>query len=150
MSWGEFLWSWKGRLNRLQFLFGLHGLALVTFVLSYVLLPILASEDMVGSGYRATDRVNQVMMFSALPAIPFQASMLVLRVHDLDHSGWLVLAWFAAACLLSAMLSVFPDYRALLEWLGLLIALVFLWIAFAPGAPTANDYGPPPAAGWWP
>ncbi len=150
MSWAKFLWSWDGRLNRLQFLLGCHGLGLVTILVSYILLPTLAAEDMVGAGYRVTERVSWVMTLSALPALPFQASMMVRRLHDLNRSGRIVVGLFAAACLVPLAIPVPDGYRAFFSWLGLLLGLVFLWMVLAPGVPTANNYGPAPAAGWWP
>ncbi len=76
--------------------------------------------------------------------------MLVRRVHDLNRSGWIVLAWFAATWLVVAAYFALPDHRVLIERLALPIALVILWMALAPGDTAANDYGPAPAAGWWP
>jgi uncharacterized membrane protein YhaH (DUF805 family) len=68
-----------------------------------------------------------ILLLSYAPLLVVSWIIWIQRLHDLNHSGWLSLLW------LVPLLNLF----------------FFLYIQFAPGSDSANDYGPPPPPNRW-
>ncbi len=129
-----------GRLNRLRFfLYGLSAaliamIAMVTFAL-------------LGFGAAGSGLGGAVWLIGILVAIPVYIGLLwvqicltVKRLHDLNHSGWWMLAVFGFS-----LVSGFADTA---EMLGLVlnipIIIYGLYLLFWPGTAGDNQYGPDP------
>jgi uncharacterized membrane protein YhaH (DUF805 family) len=149
LSWRDFLWSWNGRLNRLQCLLGVYCLGFLSTVAMFVVAPLFSDLASISGG--AIQILALAIFLPTVVALPFQASMVVRRAHDHGRSARVVLAWLFAAVVV-AMLAETPMIRgtALEVFLVLPIPLALFGIILATGHAQANAYGPPPARGWWP
>ena len=129
------LFGFAGRMGRLRYLSYTFvsslviylGLGMVVGILAAILIPMFAQ----GGGSTAGEVLFVLVYLAILAAIlVVQAQYGVRRLHDLNMNGWL--------------------------WLIMLVPLVNiifgLYLLFAPGTDTANNYGPPPppnTAGVW-
>jgi uncharacterized membrane protein YhaH (DUF805 family) len=149
LSWREFLLSWNGRLNRRQAALGLYGLGFVAMIAIFILLPIVGFPS--GGGYIVSQGGMFAIYLTQVVVAPFQASMLVRRVHDHGKSGWIWLA-VLAAFLVGLAFAELPGIRD--TAFGIIVAmpivLGFFWLISAPGDARPNKYGPPPRPTWWP
>lgn len=151
MSWREFLWSWRGRLNRRQALLGIYGVGIPATVVIMILIALFATPASNGGYLLSQETSFIVRILPNLAVLPLVASMLVRRVHDHGKSGRVVLVWLAVAvvALMFASVSAIRD-TAWEVLLMLPISLSFFWLLLYPGDAGANKYGQPPAPSWWP
>lgn len=119
----------NGRIGRLRYLAYSFVTGLVTVfiagILAAILIPIFAMK---GSKDGMSIGVIIVMLLIYIPSIASMFIMAKRRLNDLNHTGWLSLLMFAP-----------------------LLNFVFaLYLMFAPGTKTSNNYGPRPVKNsWW-
>jgi uncharacterized membrane protein YhaH (DUF805 family) len=118
------LFAWRGRIGRLRYLaYSTGTMLLYAFVMGVaaaILIP-LAGGGSKGPAF---------IVFIVLAYIPIIITSVVMtrrRLNDLNHSGWL-------------QLLLFIPFVNLFFW---------LYLVFAPGTPTANQYGPRPVKNSW-
>jgi uncharacterized membrane protein YhaH (DUF805 family) len=122
--------SFQGRIGRVRYL--AYGLP--------AYLPMLVAA-LIGGGLMALTR-NPAAMFvplglAGLVTLWLALRVLVLRLHDLNRSGWTALVF-----LLPVPVAVTGSPVAIMAAF-VIIGLMALALTFWPGADEANDYGPP-------
>ncbi|UPT64388.1 MAG: DUF805 domain-containing protein [Hyphomonadaceae bacterium JAD_PAG50586_4] len=149
MNWVRFLFSFKGRINRLQALLGLYGFG-VLCMLAPILLTLILGQT--GGGILLASAFGALFMVSFAFMVVSQIAIAVRRAHDVGLSGWAVIWWFALVCALVAAKQIWPSIEA--SWLGLVLiaptALAAFSLFVVPGQPLAHRFGDPPRAGWLP
>jgi uncharacterized membrane protein YhaH (DUF805 family) len=128
------LFTWKGRLGRLRFF--LYGLASVLImVLGFV--PIALEEK-----YPRVPDADPSTGAFLLIATGFGAAIwignvtAIRRLHDLNLSGWWLLAGFLPSLFVSSPSSIIQAISVIF-WLG-----EPLYLMFTPGNPGDNRFGP--------
>ena len=146
---GISLWfSTRGRISRstywLKFVLPLAGIQIVGTVLDGML------------GFDDPDELGPVgRLLLLLTLWPVMVS-LVKRLHDLDHPGWFVGAFFGgifAVMVIAAQVIPAPGHVALMLAIPLLVLILMgFWcgikISFFRGTIGPNRYGPDPLATW--
>lgn len=116
MSWGQLLFSFRGRVNRTMF--WLFGVALLVLFGTLECINVMSGEK-AQAGVGIVDLVTALCWLIVVwPSLAMTAK----RWHDLDMSAW----WM--------LIGIVP-------FVGGLISLVFT--GFVPGTPGANRYGEP-------
>jgi uncharacterized membrane protein YhaH (DUF805 family) len=139
---GGSLLGFGGRLPRLRyFLLGLVTLALFAAAMGVIVL----ATRVPGVSVRTAAIAGAVVVLVVASVVG--AGLTVRRLHDLDLSGWWILAiWLGPAALQQAILRLAGDPKpgnALAAAVELAIGLA-LWLL--PGTPGANRFGPDPRA----
>ena len=110
------VFAMKGRIGRVRYIAYSMGLNMAAMLVLMVVGGILA----VVMGLSGADPSMFVLLAFVfyIPLFAIGFILAIRRAHDMGHSGWLSLL--------------------------ILVPLANLWFLFAPGTPTANEYGPKP------
>lgn len=132
--------SLSQRLNRLRYAcYQLAGMLVV--VLAGILLAVFAAA-MKNGGEPLAMAIVVVGVLMVLAMMVYMIALMVRRLHDLGHSGWLVLAIFLVS--LAPLLVLWLGGSAtLLMFASLLQPLAMLYLLVAAGQPGMNAYGTP-------
>jgi uncharacterized membrane protein YhaH (DUF805 family) len=136
-SLGQSLFSFEGRMRRLHFGFVQLGFMFLWFGLAFVLIMGLLATEGAGSGFENGDPmmgamggIFGVICLIAIPALWVNFAVQVKRLHDLEHSGFLVLV---------------PMFAGIIPFVGGFISIGFIfWLIFADGIAGHNKFGPDP------
>ncbi|QIG96758.1 MULTISPECIES: DUF805 domain-containing protein [unclassified Bradyrhizobium] len=165
MDWANYLFGFKGRVNRAKFWLG--GLIIVCWMMFLALLVVsagLGGKDGFGFNvddiFRAFDPDSYKSLTSAgLPALLVKASGTALfvwvyiavsikRLHDRDKSGWWMVPFFAIPGLMSQFSDRLPDESYWVMAAGTIVFVLYIWgfieLAFLRGTSYPNRYGPNP------
>ncbi|MGY3583845.1 uncharacterized membrane protein YhaH (DUF805 family) [Bradyrhizobium sp. USDA 4341] len=166
MDWANYLFGFKGRVNRAKF--WLAALIIVCWMMLLAALVILAGLGGKGASFgfnvddifRAFDPDSYKSLTSAgLPALLVKASGTALfvwvyiavsikRLHDRDKSGWWIVPFFAIPGLMSQFSDRLPDDSYWAMAAGGIVSVLYIWgfieLAFLRGTPYPNRYGPNP------
>lgn len=137
-----------GRLNRIRY-FGynvLIGVILMLCFIAFFFLTLLGMSDISGLAGIGTALLLVIPLF--LVVIWVKICLIVKRLHDLNQSGWWILALLALYGLSFGGWWYLSDMGDSME----IVALVFnlpitgmtLWLLFWPGTDGDNQYGPDP------
>jgi uncharacterized membrane protein YhaH (DUF805 family) len=110
------VFAMNGRIGRVRYIAYSMGITMALMLVMGVLLAITAV--MVGMGAGGEGMLMLMVGLFYIPMIAVGFILAIRRAHDMGHSGWLSLL--------------------------ILVPLANLWFIFAPGTPTANEYGPRP------
>lgn len=110
------VFAMNGRIGRVRYIAYSMGITMALMLVLGVLLAIMAVVVGLGGGGEGMIMLMAVLFYIPLFAVGF--ILAIRRAHDMGHSGWLSLL--------------------------ILVPLANLWFIFAPGTPTANEYGPRP------
>lgn len=132
--------SLSQRLNRLRY--ACYQLAAMLVVaLAGILLAVFAAA-MKNGGEPLAMAIVVVAVLMVLAMMVYMIALMVRRLHDLGHSGWLVLAIFLVS--LAPLLVLWLGGSAtLLMFASLLQPLAMLYLLVAAGQPGMNAYGTP-------
>ncbi len=132
--------SLSQRLNRLRY--ACYQLAAIVVVaLAGILLAVFAGALRNGSD-PLTIGIVIVALLMVLAMAIYMIGLMVRRLHDLGHSGWLVLVIFLVS--LAPLLVLWLGGGAtMLMFSSLLQPLAMLYLLVAAGQPGMNDYGTP-------
>jgi uncharacterized membrane protein YhaH (DUF805 family) len=166
MDWANYLFGFKGRVNRAKFwLAGLIIVCWMMFLAALVILAGLGGKDAsfgfdVDDIFRAFDPDSyKSMTWTGLPALLVKASGTALfvwvyiavsikRLHDRDKSGWWMVPFFAIPGLMSQFGDRLPDESYWIVAAGTIVFVLYIWgfieLAFLRGTRYPNRYGPDP------
>lgn len=151
MSWVRFIFSFQGRLNRLQALTGLYGIGLM-LMLALVLGSSLIGQVAPGDGIVLASSSGAFVLVGLAVMLASQIAIFVRRAHDLGLSVWVVACWLTLVCALVGARLIWPMLAD--SWLELVlvipVVLAAFWVLLEPGQPMANRFGEPPRPGWLP
>ncbi len=111
------LFSFRGRSGRLEYF--LHSISELFVILGFIFLLVSLEEMGIES---SADIVGFLLLGALLLSVISEIAVTARRLHDLDQSGWMILA------------GLIPIYN-IIQGFQLL---------FSPGTPFNNRYGPPP------
>ncbi len=141
MSWGQFLFSFNGRINRAKYWLYVVGAFVAITVIALLLIGITALSPML------------LMVPSAVAAVIYLALLYAglavgaKRLHDRNKSAWWLLAFYVAPALLSGVAGV-PDSLGLKLIVGFASMALGIWgfveLGCMGGTVGPNEYGPDP------
>ena len=155
MSWRQFLFSFKGRINRTQFWAGQSAFLCLVFLLPIVFPMRFMSNLTTASagGIAVTLALFSLAVIYSAIVIWMCFASLTKRAHDRNKSGWWLLACNIPFLLLAAykvapMQFANSDVGIVLSTLLVLASSatgIWVWIetGFLAGAPSANQFGGP-------
>ena len=129
------------RLNRLRFAcysFASTCIAFLLIVLGFILLQSQPFDDQI----KAKVLVGASLALSVFVSV-YWCVLMVRRLHDIGHSGWLVLVFFGAVFAMPIMMLVIPVSPQLLMAVSLVIPLFMLYLMAAESSSGMNTYGTP-------
>ncbi|MBG0795852.1 tetratricopeptide repeat protein [Methylocystis sp. H62] len=138
------LFSFKGRLNRLHFLFVQLGIIACLFVIntSIIILLVTSPPSVLAAGLL----ICELLML--LPLLWIVAATTVKRLHDLNNNGYYVIIFsiptFYVLLLLFGILNPFLDYRFTGYAFFFSLAFILFYVAallLVPGTRGANRFG---------
>ncbi|GKQ53239.1 DUF805 domain-containing protein [Bradyrhizobium sp. Ce-3] len=163
MDWANYLFGFKGRINRAKFWLG--GLIIVcwmAFLAALVIVAGLGGKDAsfsfnVEDIFRAFDPDSyKSLTWAGVPTLVAKASGTVLfvwvyiavsikRLHDRDKSGWWMIPFFAIPGLMSQFGGRLPDESYWVIAAGTIVFVLYIWgfieLAFLRGTSYPNRYG---------
>ncbi|WFU33553.1 DUF805 domain-containing protein [Bradyrhizobium brasilense] len=165
MDWANYLFGFKGRVNRAKF--WLAGLIIVCWMMFLALLAVSAGlggkngfSFNVDDIFRAFDPDSyRSLSWAGLPALLVKAcgtflfvwvyvAVSIKRLHDRDKSGWWMVPFFAIPGLMSQFSDRLPDESYWVMAAGLIVFMLYIWgfieLAFLRGTGYPNRYGPNP------
>jgi uncharacterized membrane protein YhaH (DUF805 family) len=141
MSWGQFLFSFNGRINRAKYWLYVVGAFATITVIALFLIGITVLSPML------------MMVPSAVAAVIYLALLYAglavgaKRLHDRNKSAWWLLAFYLAPALLSGVAGV-PDSLGLKLIVGFASMALGIWgfveLGYMSGTVGPNEYGPDP------
>lgn len=132
--------SLSQRLNRLRY--ACYQLAAMLVVaLAGILLAVFAAA-MKNGGEPLAMAIVVVGVLMVLAMMVYMIALMVRRLHDLGHSGWLVLAIFLVS-LAPLLVLWLGGSVTVLMFASLLQPLAMLYLLVAAGQPGMNPYGTP-------
>jgi uncharacterized membrane protein YhaH (DUF805 family) len=137
---GQLLFGFSGRLPRLRYFL----LSLIPAAVAFATGIFLAMNAGAGLAVFSEPRLVACMVVLVLAWI-VGLSLTVRRLHDLNLSGWWILAiWIVPAALEAGAVQALnnPQLGSLLSSVASL--LIGLWLCLAPGTRGANRFGPDP------
>ena len=137
---GQLLFGFSGRLPRLRYFLLVADPAILAFGTGIVLAIDFAS-GLAGMREPALVACAAVFLLACIVGL----SLTVRRLHDLDLSGWWILAiWFVPAALEAGAVQLVNNPQ-LGSTLSSVVALAIgLWLWLAPGTRGANRFGSDP------
>ncbi|MGF6310648.1 uncharacterized membrane protein YhaH (DUF805 family) [Bradyrhizobium sp. i1.8.4] len=166
MDWANYLFGFKGRVNRAKFwLAGLIIVCWMMFLAAVVILAGLGGKDAsfgfnVEDIFRAFDPDSyKSVTWARLPALLVKAggtalfvwvyiAVSIKRLHDRDKSGWWMVPFFAIPGFMSQFGGRLPDESYWIVAAGTIVFVLYIWgfieLAFLPGTRYPNRYGPNP------
>lgn len=165
MDWANYLFGFKGRVNRAKF--WLAGLIVVCWMMFLALLVVsagLGGKDGFGFNvddvFRAFDPDSYTSLsWVGLPALLVKGcgtflfvwvyiAVSIKRLHDRDKSGWWMVPFFAIPGLMSQFSDRLPDHSYWVMAAGAIVFALYIWgfieLAFLRGTSYPNRYGPNP------
>ena len=165
MDWANYLFGFKGRVNRAKFwLAALIIVCWMIFLAALVISAGLGGKD--GFGFNVDDIFRvfdpdsyRSLTLARLPTLLVKASGTVLfvwvyiavsikRLHDRDRSGWWMVPFFAIPGLMSQFSDRLPDDSYWVMAAGAIVFVLYIWgfieLAFLPGTSYPNRYCPNP------
>lgn len=141
MNWGQFLFSFQGRVNRAKYWIYFVGVFVAIMVVALLLMAIAAVSPMV------------MMVVSIVAVVPYLALLYAglavgaKRLHDRNKSAWWLLAFYALPTVLSAFGGISGSTGVNLV-LGLATLAIGIWgfveLGCMGGTIGPNQYGPDP------
>ena len=137
---GQMLFSFEGRLARLRyFLLSVVTALLASAAIAVLMIGIFAH----GARVSGPALIGCAVILLAVSIIGL--SLTVRRLHDLDLTGWWVLAIWGGPAAIEAVRYQLADAPKLASTVSGLISLAIgLWLWLMPGTPGANRFGPDP------
>ncbi|UGA43635.1 DUF805 domain-containing protein [Bradyrhizobium quebecense] len=166
MDWANYLFGFKGRVNRAKF--WLAALIIVCWMMFLAALVLLAGLGGKGASFgfnvddvfRAFDPDSyKSLTWAGLPTLLVKTSGTALfvwvyiavsikRLHDRDKSGWWMVPYFAIPGLMSQFSDRLPDDSYWVMAAGGIVSVLYIWgfieLAFLRGTSYPNRYGPNP------
>ncbi|PAY08999.1 MULTISPECIES: DUF805 domain-containing protein [Bradyrhizobium] len=166
MDWANYLFGFKGRVNRAKFWLG--TLIIVCWMMFLAALVVLAGlGGKTGSFgfniddiFRAFDPDSyKSLTWAGLPTLLVKAcgtflfvwvyiAVAIKRLHDRDKSGWWMVPYFAIPGLMSQFGGRLPDESYVMMAAGTIVFVLYFWgfieLAFLRGTSYPNRYGPNP------
>ncbi|MHC2338309.1 DUF805 domain-containing protein [Bradyrhizobium sp. USDA 4454] len=166
MDWANYLFGFKGRVNRAKF--WLAVLIIVCWMMVLAALVVLAGlggKDRsfgfnVDDIFRAFDPDSYTSLsWAGLPVLLVKASgtalfvwvyiaVAIKRLHDRDKSGWWMVPFFAIPGLMSQFSDRLPDESYWVMAAGAIVFVLYVWgfieLACLRGTSYPNRYGPNP------
>jgi uncharacterized membrane protein YhaH (DUF805 family) len=150
LSWTEILFSFRGRISRLQFLIGF--VATVAFIVAFssailfVANSIFDGTDSAGGDITKKLAVFESRLFTIMGIAIWWPTwaMILKRLHDFEH-GWKTLLLFVASDIASTVLDLL-DKDELSTQLLIFTFGITLMLATIKGTGGPNSYGPDPLA----
>jgi uncharacterized membrane protein YhaH (DUF805 family) len=143
----SFLFSFKGRVGRLAYVLGTVGFNLTAYlIVTALMMSVDPQSVMLGQPVNAwlvvCGIISCVLMISTIVST---YALGVKRFHDLNKSGWWMLAGFGAIMAASVIAFAVP----LLGFIGMVAACLLslflgIQLVFFKGDTGPNDYGNPP------
>jgi uncharacterized membrane protein YhaH (DUF805 family) len=152
LSWSQILFSFKGRLSRMQFLIGLIStlvFAAVLFVaIALTIEPFFQAAQPQTEG--ATNKLPELLEHRLLLVVTISSwwpalALVLKRLHDLGQ-GWKALLVFVALDVLWAVLHLLNKDELAQPIAGVDLGLTFM-LAAIKGTTGPNRYGPDPLGG---
>jgi uncharacterized membrane protein YhaH (DUF805 family) len=141
MNWGQFLFSFRGRVNRAKYWLYVLGAFVVAFILSIVLMTGTAVSPVALMPLAAVAVVIYLLLLYAGLAVGSK------RLHDRNKSAWWLLMFYLAPAVLGAIgqASGSEDLRVVLGLVSLAIGIwAFVELGCMGGIIGPNQYGPDP------
>jgi len=137
---GQLLFGFSGRLPRLRYFL----LSLIPAAAAFATGIFLAMNAGAGLALFSEPRLVGCIVLSVLAWI-VGLSLTVRRLHDLNLSGWWILAIWIVPAALEAGAVQWLNNPQLGSTLSSVVALLIgLWLCLAPGTRGANRFGPDP------
>jgi uncharacterized membrane protein YhaH (DUF805 family) len=141
----KFLFSFEGRISRRSFGLGFFCLLGVSLLLLMSLAPVLGLDEMTALKF-SNRTLLKVHAVATLPLLWPTAALFLKRLHDFGQGkGGLwpyLVVWVIWTTLLVIELGPVADYLAGLDWLLMLVFLVF--VGCIRGTVGPNQFGPDP------
>jgi uncharacterized membrane protein YhaH (DUF805 family) len=136
---GQLLFSFSGRLPRLRyFLLSLVTIALVGAAAAVLAVAIFATGARIGS----LAMIGSAVIVLAASIVGLSLS--VRRLHDLDLSGWWVLAiWLGPSVVEGVVIGLAGNPKLGNALSGVIGLAVVLWLWLSPGTRGTNRFGQP-------
>jgi uncharacterized membrane protein YhaH (DUF805 family) len=140
----SFLYGFRGRIGRGKYWLG------IAITLSFCVLLWLSAElsPSSGGGEAAYQSAISLLLFFLFILVPTWAALGTKRLHDRNKSGW----WLLVFSVLPAVIFWYGTARqepslAAMAVSAALVLWGFIQLAFLPGTPGENAYGPSSSAG---
>jgi uncharacterized membrane protein YhaH (DUF805 family) len=141
MNWGQFLFSFDGRINRAKYWLYVVGAFVAITVVALFLIGVAALSPMLMMVPSAVAAVIYLVLLYAGLAVGAK------RLHDRNKSAWWLLAFYFAPALLSGVAGV-PDSLGLKLIAGFASMALCIWgfveLGYMGGTVGPNQYGPDP------
>src|SRR5580765_1813872 len=141
-SFFEFLFSFKGRVSRLYFLVGALGVPILVSLVSLLVVSLFSWWEPLPQGLNAFGTL--VMIIVGIAVMVSIISFWVRRLHDLNFSGWWILAIWAYGFILDWIGTSVMDKKPILYTISALTWLPFLLLLLIKGTDGANRFGDDP------
>lgn len=141
-SFFEFLFSFRGRISRLYFLVGALGVPLLVSLLTLLVISLFSWWEPLPEWVGALGTI--LMIIVGLAVMVSIISFWVRRLHDLNFSGWWILAIWIYGFALDWASTMVLDQKALFYTISALTWLPFLLLLFVRGTKGANRFGVDP------
>jgi uncharacterized membrane protein YhaH (DUF805 family) len=143
-TFGQFLFSARGRISRSQFWLKWF---LPIFVIGVILFVVTYASAASGS-VESTSVMGLVLLVYSLIVLWPNIAVLVKRIHDSNKSGWLVLAFYAPWLLQNILTYTAGQQNPATILVGLVVFVVAVWFFIDFGCMRGtigeNQYGPDP------
>ena len=145
--------EFSGRSRRKEYWMFFLGVILFYFVMTFLMMGVIgagamATEGGAGGVFAAmagAGIVGIILLIAVLGLFIPSLAVGVRRLHDIDRTGWWMLAFYGPYLLgLVLAFAGAPEVAGILTLISLVGAVILLVFAFLPGTPGPNRYGPDP------
>lgn len=137
---GRLLFGFSGRLSRLRY-FLLSLVPAIVFFFTGFVLAINFGMGLAGSNERLLIAYAALFVLAWIVGL----SLTVRRLHDLNLTGWWILAiWIVPTAVEYGVVRSLQNPQLASTLSGAVALLIGLWLWLAPGTRGANRFGPDP------